>query len=75
MSTKMTKRINKKGNHKEECYKQRLIATGKVLYSANKTLRAKDALVNFSKALERFSSVEQAFIKLKQAIEAHLANS
>jgi nucleotidyltransferase substrate binding protein (TIGR01987 family) len=41
----------------EERFKQRVIATGKVLYSANKKLRVEDALVNFSKALERFSSV------------------
>ena len=44
-------------HHTEERFKQRVIATGKVLYSANKKLRAEDALFNFSKALERFSSV------------------
>jgi len=43
--------------HTEERFKQRVIATRKVLYSANKKLRAEDSLVNFSKALERFSSV------------------
>jgi nucleotidyltransferase substrate binding protein (TIGR01987 family) len=43
--------------HTEERFKQRVIATGKVLYSASKKLRTEDALINFSKALERFSSV------------------
>ena len=43
--------------HTEERFKQRVITTGKVLYSSNKKLRAEDGLSNFSKALERFASV------------------
>lgn len=42
--------------HTEERFRNRVTATGKVLYSANKKLRAQDGLVNFSKSLERFSS-------------------
>ncbi len=40
--------------HTEERFKKRVMAEGKVLYSANKKLRAEDGLLNFSKALERF---------------------
>ncbi len=40
----------------EERFRKRVIATGKVLYSANKRLRAEDGLWNFSKSLERFAS-------------------
>lgn len=40
----------------EERFRKRVIATGKVLYSSNKQLRAEDSLLNFSKALERFAS-------------------
>lgn len=38
----------------EERFKKRVMATGKVLYSAGKKLRAEDGLLNFSNALERF---------------------
>jgi nucleotidyltransferase substrate binding protein (TIGR01987 family) len=41
----------------EERFKNRVTETGRVLYSANKKLRAEDGLHNFSKALERFVSV------------------
>jgi nucleotidyltransferase substrate binding protein (TIGR01987 family) len=40
--------------HTEERFKKRVMAAGKVLYSANKKLRAEDGLLNFSRALERF---------------------
>jgi len=40
----------------EERFRKRIAATGKVLYSANKQLRAEDSLLNFSNALERFAS-------------------
>lgn len=39
----------------EERFRNRIVSTGRVLYSANKKLRAEDALHNFSHALERFS--------------------
>ena len=38
-------------------FKERVKATGKVIYSATKKLRAEDGLYNFSKAFEKFSSV------------------
>jgi nucleotidyltransferase substrate binding protein (TIGR01987 family) len=38
----------------EERFKKRVMASGKVLYSAGKKLRTEDGLLNFSKALERF---------------------
>jgi nucleotidyltransferase substrate binding protein (TIGR01987 family) len=40
----------------EERFRKRVMSTGKVLYSANKKLRAEDSLLNFSKAFERFAS-------------------
>lgn len=40
----------------EERFRSRVAATGKVLYSANKQLRAEDALHNFSRALDRFAA-------------------
>lgn len=43
--------------HTEERFKRRVIATGKVLYSANTQLRAEDGLLNFSKAIERFNAI------------------
>jgi nucleotidyltransferase substrate binding protein (TIGR01987 family) len=44
----------------EERFKERVISTGKVIYSANKKLRAEDGLYNFSNALDRFiSSIER----------------
>jgi nucleotidyltransferase substrate binding protein (TIGR01987 family) len=36
-------------------FRNRVISTGKVLYSSSKKLRAEDALDNFAKELERFS--------------------
>jgi len=41
----------------ESRFKNRVVSTGKVLYSATKKLRAEDALYNFTQALERFSRV------------------
>ena len=40
----------------EERFKNRVKSAGKVIYSANKELRAQDSLYNFRKALERFSN-------------------
>lgn len=40
----------------EERFSKRVKATGKVLYSATKQLRAEDSLYNFSMSLERFAS-------------------
>lgn len=40
----------------EERFRKRVMSTGKVLYSANKKLRAEDSLLNFSKAFERFAA-------------------
>jgi nucleotidyltransferase substrate binding protein (TIGR01987 family) len=41
----------------DERFKNRVISTGKILYSATKKLRAEDALYNYNKALERFVQV------------------
>lgn len=41
----------------EERFKNRVKSTGKVIFSANKELRAQDSLYNLAKALERFSNV------------------
>lgn len=41
----------------EERFKNRVKSTGKVIFSANKELRAQDSLYNFVKALEKFSNV------------------
>ena len=38
----------------DERFKNRVISTGKVLYSATKRLRAEDGLYNFSNALDKF---------------------
>ncbi len=40
-------------------FRNRVEATGKVIYSANSRLRAEDSLINFSKALEKFSDIVQ----------------
>ena len=40
----------------EERFRSRVIATGKVIYSATKKLRFEDGLHNFQKAYERFAS-------------------
>jgi len=42
---------------KDNRFSNRVRETGRVLYSANKQLRAEDGLHNFSNALVRFSSV------------------
>jgi len=41
----------------EERFRNRAIATGKVIYSATKKLRFEDGLHNFQKACERFANV------------------
>lgn len=41
----------------EERFKNRVMSTGKVLYSATKQLRAEDALYNFTNALDRFENI------------------
>ena len=41
----------------EERFRNRVKSSGKVIFSANKELRAQDSLYNFAKALERFSNV------------------
>ncbi|QSV44847.1 HI0074 family nucleotidyltransferase substrate-binding subunit [Geobacter benzoatilyticus] len=41
--------------HTEERFRQRVLSTGRVLYSASKKLRFEDGLYNFQRALERFS--------------------
>lgn len=40
----------------EERFRNRVVATGKVLFSATKELRCEDAFHNFQKAYERFAS-------------------
>ncbi len=44
--------------HCEKRFKERVIATGKVIYSNSKQLRAEDALHNFGKALGRLSEAQ-----------------
>ncbi|MDZ7925019.1 MAG: HI0074 family nucleotidyltransferase substrate-binding subunit [Marinagarivorans sp.] len=44
--------------HCEQRFKERVIATGKVIYSNSKQLRAEDALHNFGKALGRLSEAQ-----------------
>lgn len=41
----------------EERFRNRVISTGKVLYSASKKLRLEDGLQNFQKAFEKFAKV------------------
>ena len=41
----------------EERFRNRVISTGKVLYSSSKELRAEDGLHNFTSSLDRFESV------------------
>jgi nucleotidyltransferase substrate binding protein (TIGR01987 family) len=41
----------------DERFKNRVLSTGKVLYSASKKLRAEDALYNYERAYERFAQV------------------
>lgn len=49
----------------EERFRQRVIATGRVLYSASKQLRFEDGLYNFRRAFERFSEA----LARKEALE------
>jgi nucleotidyltransferase substrate binding protein (TIGR01987 family) len=54
----------------EDRFKKRVVDTGRVLFSADKKLRAEDALYNFGKALERFSeavSLKSELAKLGHA--------
>jgi nucleotidyltransferase substrate binding protein (TIGR01987 family) len=53
--------------HSEKRFNERVKATGKVIYSASKKLRAEDGLHNFSNAFERFSSVLDRESELKEA--------
>jgi nucleotidyltransferase substrate binding protein (TIGR01987 family) len=41
----------------EERFRNRVLATGKVLYSASKKQRAEDGIYNFQKAFEKFAKV------------------
>ena len=51
----------------EKRFKERVKATGKIIYSASKRLRAEDGLHNFSNAFERFSSIIDREAELKEA--------
>ena len=51
----------------EKRFKERVKATGKIIYSASKKLRAEDGLHNFSNAFERFSSIIDREAELKEA--------
>ena len=46
-------------HRKEERFIQRVKATGKVIFSASKQLRAEDAIFNFARALRQFNEVNQ----------------
>lgn len=50
----------------DERFKNRVISTGKILYSATKKLRAEDALYNYAKALERFAQVVEREERYKE---------
>jgi nucleotidyltransferase substrate binding protein (TIGR01987 family) len=43
----------------DERFRQRVMSTGRVLYSANKKLRCEDGLYNFTRALDRFREASQ----------------
>ena len=49
----------------EERFRQRVVSTGRVLYSANKQLRFEDGLYNFRRAFERYGEA----IDRKEALE------
>lgn len=51
----------------EKRFKERVKATGKVIFSATIKLRAEDGLHNFSNAFERFSSIVAREVDLKEA--------
>ena len=50
----------------EDRFKNRVIATGKVIYSATKKLRAEDGLYNFENALKRFESAIEREQEIKE---------
>lgn len=52
--------------HAEERFRQRVLSTGRVLYSASKKLRFEDGLYNFQRALERFSEAIDQRDELEQ---------
>lgn len=45
--------------HTDERFRQRVMSTGRVLYSANKKLRCEDGLYNYTRALDRFREALQ----------------
>ncbi len=51
--------------HTEERFRQRVVSTGRVLYSAGKQLRCEDGIYNFRRALERFREA----LARKEALE------
>lgn len=51
--------------HTEERFRQRVLSTGRVLYSANKKLRCEDGIYNFRRAYERFREA----LERKEALE------
>lgn len=51
--------------HTEERFRQRVVSTGRVLYSAGKKLRCEDGIYNFRRALGRFREALQS----KEALE------
>jgi nucleotidyltransferase substrate binding protein (TIGR01987 family) len=54
----------------DERFKNRVISTSKVLYSATKKLRAEDGLYNYSNALKRFNSaISQKDELIKEGFE------
>jgi len=52
-------------SHTEERFRQRVLSTGRVLYSASKKLRCEDGIYNFRRALERFREA----LACKEALE------
>lgn len=52
--------------HAEERFRQRVLSTGRVLYSASKKLRFEDGLYNFQRALKRFSEAIEQREELEQ---------
>lgn len=52
--------------HTEERFRQRVLSTGRVLFSASKKLRFEDGLYNFKRALERLSEAIEQREELEQ---------